>query len=100
MMNVFTLLSVCHQILSSGTDVSAGNLGQLSFDVKCKAAKLLNVHRSSGFDVFANIFDQGLPNNNHLCFGLEWFQVRCSSGGRMVMLSRVLIAVLEDPLFQ
>lgn len=98
MVDVFTLLSVGKEILSTRTNISVGNLGQLCFDIEGEASKLLNVHRSSSPDILANILDQGLPNNNHLSLGLERFQVVCSSGGCMIVLSRVLVTMLEDPI--
>lgn len=93
-MNVLSLLSVRNEILSSRTNVSACDFGELSLDIKSEASKLFNVYRSSSLDVLTNILNKCLPDNNHLCFGLERFQVCCSSSGGVVMLSRVLIAVL------
>jgi len=97
MMDIFSLHSLCPNI-DLWADRSLSNFWKLSLDVESKSTKLLNIHTSSCSDVITEIFNQCLPDDNHLSFWLQWLQVWGCSLSWIVVLSWVLSTVFKDPI--
>ena len=66
-------------------------------DVESEAAELLDVHRSTGSQIFVEVFYKGLPDNHILCSWLEWLQTRGASLSRVVVFSWIFGSVLDNP---
>ena len=94
-MNVLAFSSLGKQV-----DVCVGRLvrklGQLRRDVKREGAEVANVHALALTQVVVQVGDQGSPDDQHLCLGLQRLLRLLSSNRGEVVLPRV-VAVLEDP---
>ena len=95
-MHMLSLLSLSEDI-DLRTNGSLSDLWQLGLDVEGEATKLLDVHGSSGSDVFVDVFDEGLPDDHVLGLWLKWLEAWGASLGGVVVLSWVLGSILENP---
>ena len=97
MMDIFSFLSLSEDVYL-WTNISLCDLRQLGLYVVSESAEFLDVDGFTSLDVIADVLDQGFPDDDVLSFWLQRFQVGSGSLGGHVVLSRVLVTVLKDPI--
>ena len=75
MVNIFPLSSLSENVDSWRNVSAAMDFGQFSVDFESEAAEFFDIDRLSISDVFVDILDQTFPNNQHLGFGLQGFEI-------------------------
>ena len=97
MMNVASLESFRENI-HFRTDSSVRNLRKFCLHVISKASEVLHIHTSSCLHVLLNVLGEGFPNDEELGLGLQRLHAWLCTCSRCVVLTRVLIPVLQDPI--
>ena len=97
MMNVASLESFRENI-HFRTDSSVRNLRKFCLHVISKASEVLHIHTSSCLHVLLNVLGEGFPNDEGLGLGLQRLHTWLCTCSRCVVLTRVLIPVLQDPI--
>jgi len=84
--------------VDAGVDFSSGNNWQVSVNVEGEGSETADVHTVASPEVVVKVGDQGFPDNKHLSFGFNWLLDVDSAFSGVLVLSRVLISIIENPI--
>lgn len=75
-----------------------GDLRELSVDVEGEGTKLADVDAFSACELFVEVRIEGLPDDQHLSFGLEGLLVSVGANSWVVVLTREVTRLFESVL--
>jgi hypothetical protein len=95
--NMFALRSL-GLVINIGVDSAVVNLGQFSVDIESEGAELADIDGVATTECLVKVGDETTPDDQHLRFGFKRLLVSACTLSGIVVLSRVLVSILKNPL--